>query len=34
MRIIERRDITDKYIVFCGMILTCILIWVVYYYFR
>mmetsp|Transcript_6488 Transcript_6488/g.10313 ORF Transcript_6488/g.10313 Transcript_6488/m.10313 type:complete len:166 (-) Transcript_6488:972-1469(-) len=34
MRIIERRDITDAYLVFAGMIITCIVIYICYFHFE
>mmetsp|Transcript_29411 Transcript_29411/g.41342 ORF Transcript_29411/g.41342 Transcript_29411/m.41342 type:complete len:214 (+) Transcript_29411:103-744(+) len=34
MRIIERRDITDAYLVFAGMVLTCIVIYFCYFHFE
>lgn len=33
MRIIERRDITDAYLVFAGMIVTCIVIYFCWFHF-
>jgi hypothetical protein len=30
MRIIERRDVVDKYIVFAGIFVTCLVIWILY----
>jgi Golgi SNAP receptor complex protein 2 len=34
MRIIERRDITDAYLVFGGMVVTCIVIYFCYFHFE
>ena len=34
MRIIERRDITDAYLVLAGMIVTCIVIYFCYFHFE
>lgn len=34
MRIIERRDITDAYLVFAGMIITCIVIYFCHFHFE
>jgi golgi SNAP receptor complex member 2 len=34
MRIIERRDITDAYLVFAGMIVTCVVIYFCYFHFE
>lgn len=34
MRIIERRDITDAYLVFGGMVVTCIVIYICYFHFE
>ena len=33
MRIIERRDITDAYLVLVGIIVTCIVIYLCYFHF-
>lgn len=34
MRIIERRDITDAYLVFAGMVMTCLVIYFCYFHFE
>mmetsp|Transcript_18248 Transcript_18248/g.25710 ORF Transcript_18248/g.25710 Transcript_18248/m.25710 type:complete len:166 (-) Transcript_18248:99-596(-) len=34
MRIIERRDVTDAYLVFVGMVVTCIVIYFCYFHFE
>ena len=34
MRIIERRDVTDAYLVFAGMVVTCIVIYFCYFHFE
>jgi len=34
LRVIERRQLVDKIIVYCGMIITSIILFILWYYFR